>query len=185
MSCRRICGGAGGARHADARPSTRDLAPPAPRLGRGRKTQPVHKAPGRPVHKFMKRTRGRAPVDLGVARLAASACVLRCSVVVPGRRAFSPFPHASVGCTSAPFETPHGALFAPSMLPMRACSRAACECDSRLVSHDCGAVPILARAARRSLCMWRSAVLFPPLWKLPAHCTCAVPSGARSNNVDH
>jgi hypothetical protein len=52
MSCRRICGGAGGARHADARPSTRDLAPPAPRLRRGRKTQPVHKAPGCLVHKF-------------------------------------------------------------------------------------------------------------------------------------
>ena len=182
MSCRRICGGAGGARHADARPSTRDLAPPAPRVRRGRKTQPVHKAPGRPVHKFMKRTRGLARVDRGAR--AASACVLRntCRVVA---RAPSLSARVPVGCTSAPFETPHGALFAPSMLPMRARLRATCECDSRLASRDRGAAAILARAARRGLCIWQCPRLgqsvVPPFW-WEAPCSLHVRGALRSEN---
>ena len=185
MSCRRICGGAGGARHADARPSTRDLAPPAPRVRRGRKTQPVPRAPGCLVHKFMKRTRGLARVDRGAR--AASACVLRntCRVVA---RAPSLSARVPVGCTSAPFETPHGALFAPSMLPMRARLRATCECDSR-AAIAARRLCLLARlgvaCAYGSVLGW-GRVLSPPFGgKLPAHCTCAVPSGARINNVDH
>lgn len=190
MSCRRICGGAGGARHADARPSTRDLAPPAPRVRRGRKTQPVPRAPGCLVHKFMKRTRVLARVDRG-ARLAASACVLRGAPVVPGDRALSLFPHASL----------LGAPLHLSRLRMVHCSPHRCSPCVRDCGQPANATPdSRAAIAARRLCLlarlgvacaygsvlgW-GRVLSPPFGgKLPAHCTCAVPSGARINNVDH
>ena len=188
MSCRWIRGGAGGARHADARPSIRDLAPPAPRVRRGRKTQPVCAQSAWLSFlctSSMKRTRGLARVDLGVARLAASACVLRNTCLVVARSL--PFRTRPCGCTSAPFETAHGALFA-SMLPCaRDCGPANATPDSR-AAIAARRLSLLARlgvaCAYGSVLGW-GRVLFPPFWQLPAHCTCAMPSGATSNNVDH
>ena len=184
MSCRRICGGAGGARHAGARPSISDLASPV--TAREAWEERHNLCPRRLdalCTSSSKCTRGRARVDRG-ARAARACCAALPSCLVVAR---APSLSARVPACVAPLHPSRLRMVhcsPPSMLPVRACSRAACECDSRLASRDCGAVAILARAARRSLCMWRSAVLFPPLWKLPAHCMCALPSGAKSNNVD-
>eukprot|EP00966_Prymnesium_polylepis_P136664 3157912-Prymnesium_polylepis.1 len=92
-------------------------------------------------------------------------------------------------CTSAPFETPHGALFAPSMLPCaRDCGQPANATPNSRAAIAARRPSLLARLGVACACgsvLGWGRVLFPPFWKLPAHCTCAVPSGARSNNVDH